>query len=151
MTANPVLRNKVDIAVSRASVFEDSYLVLTKLQPAQLEGKLNIQFFGEDALDYGGVSREWFFSLSKEMMNPYYGLFQPASGDQYLLQINPFSSVNPNHLSYFQFVGRVVGLAVRHAQYLEGGFIMPIYKVFLGKAIGVDDMYRCKRHVYTLP
>lgn len=42
-----------------------------KHRPEQLEGKLQIQFFGEDALDYGGVSREWFYSLSKELFNPY--------------------------------------------------------------------------------
>lgn len=27
-------------------------------------------------LDYGGVAREFFFLLSKEMFNPYYGLFE---------------------------------------------------------------------------
>jgi hypothetical protein len=82
-TGMPLL--KVDIAVSRDRIFEDSYLIIMKLRPDQLEGKLQIQFFGEDALDYGGVSREWFYSLSKEMMNPYYGLFQPSSNDQCVL------------------------------------------------------------------
>ena len=77
---------KVDIAVSRDTIFEDSYMILMKLKPEQLEGKLQIQFFGEDALDYGGVSREWFYSLSKELFNPYYGLFQPSGSDQFMLQ-----------------------------------------------------------------
>ena len=131
---------KVDVPISRENVFEDSFMVIMKLRPDQLEGKLNIQFFGEDALDYGGVSREWFFSLSKEMMNPYYGLFQPAPSDQYMLQINPLSTVNPNHLSYFQFVGRVIGLAIKHGQHVEGGFIMPLYKVLLGKDVNLEDM-----------
>eukprot|EP00039_Didymoeca_costata_P029545 m.25094 g.25094 ORF g.25094 m.25094 type:complete len:915 (+) comp7676_c0_seq1:317-3061(+) len=139
-SAKPAPQLKVEIAVSRDAVFEDSYMVLMKLKPEQLEGKLHITFFGEDALDYGGVSREWFFSLSREMLNPYYGLFQPAGGDQYLLQINAASGVNPSHLAYFQFVGRVIGLAVKHAQYLEGGFIMPIYKLLLGKGVSLDDM-----------
>ena len=31
---------------------------------------------GEAGLDYGGVAREWFYLLSKEMFNPYYGLFE---------------------------------------------------------------------------
>lgn len=38
--------------------------------------RLWIEFDGEVGLDYGGVSREWFFLLSKEMFNPYYGLFE---------------------------------------------------------------------------
>jgi E3 ubiquitin-protein ligase NEDD4 len=46
------------------------------------------------------------------MFNPYYGLFEQLSSDQYLININPHSSINPDHLSYFRFVGRVMGLAV---------------------------------------
>jgi hypothetical protein len=56
--------------------------------------------------------REWFYQLSREMLNPYYGLFEQLSSDQYLLAINPNSSINPDHLSYFRFIGRIMGLAV---------------------------------------
>ena len=59
---------------------------------------------------------------------------------RYMLQVNPLSSVNPDHLSYFRFVGRVLGLAVKHGQYVEGGFTMPLYKMLLGKRVSLDDM-----------
>lgn len=32
-----------------------------------------IEFDGEKGLDYGGVAREWFFLISKEMFNPAVG------------------------------------------------------------------------------
>ena len=35
-----------------------------------------MEFEGEVGLDYGGVARDWFYYLSKEMFNPYYGLFE---------------------------------------------------------------------------
>jgi hypothetical protein len=38
--------------------------------------RLWIIFDGERGLDYGGISREWFLILSREMFNPYYGLFE---------------------------------------------------------------------------
>jgi len=38
--------------------------------------RLWIVFDGERGLDYGGLSREWFLILSREMFNPYYGLFE---------------------------------------------------------------------------
>jgi len=38
--------------------------------------RLWIIFDGERGLDYGGLSREWFLILSREMFNPYYGLFE---------------------------------------------------------------------------
>lgn len=41
-----------------------------------LNYRLWIEFEGEKSYDYGGVSREWFHVLSKEIFNPYYGLFE---------------------------------------------------------------------------
>jgi len=48
-----------------------------------------VKFQGEDALDYGGVSREWLFLLSQEVFNPSYCLFEYSAHDNYILQINP--------------------------------------------------------------
>ena len=45
-------------------------------RPDVLKARLWIEFESEKGLDYGGVAREWFFLLSKEMFNPYYGLFE---------------------------------------------------------------------------
>jgi len=69
--------NKLEIKVSRANVFEDSYRILHCVTRIDLlKTKLWIEFDGEEVLDYGGASREWFYLLSKEMFNPYYGLFE---------------------------------------------------------------------------
>ena len=73
------------------------------MQVDVLKTKLWIEFDGEVGLDYGGVAREWFYLLSKEMFNPYYGLFEYSAVDNYTLQINPNSGVcNEDHLSYFK-------------------------------------------------
>ena len=42
--------------------------------------------------------REWFFLLSHEVLNPMYCLFEYANKNNYSLQINPASYVNPDHL-----------------------------------------------------
>lgn len=57
--------------------------------------RLMVKFRGEEGLDYGGVAREWLYLLSHEMLNPQYGLFQYSREDNYTLQINSDSSVNP--------------------------------------------------------
>lgn len=44
------------------------------------------------------------------------------------------------HLSYFHFVGRVMGLAVFHGHHLDGGFTLPFYKMLLNKPINLDDI-----------
>lgn len=57
--------------------------------------------------------REWFFHLSHEVLNPMYCLFEYASNNNYTLQINPGSSVNPEHLHYFKFIGRFIAMVSR--------------------------------------
>ena len=44
------------------------------------------------------------------MLNPMYCLFEYAESSNYALQINPASGVNPEHLTYFRFVGRVIAM-----------------------------------------
>lgn len=128
------------LEVSRAEIFEESYRSIMKLRPKDLRKRLMVKFRGEEGLDYGGVAREWLHLLSQQMLNPYYGLFCYSREDNYTLHINPDSSVNPEHLSYFHFVGRVMGLAVFHGHHLDGGFTLPFYKMLLNKAIVLDDI-----------
>ncbi|XP_052221351.1 E3 ubiquitin-protein ligase SMURF2-like isoform X1 [Dreissena polymorpha] len=128
------------LEVSREEIFEDSYRQVMKMRAKDLRKRLMVKFKGEEGLDYGGVAREWFCLLSHEMLNPYYGLFQYARDDIYTLQINPDSGVNPEHLSYFHFVGRILGMAIFHGHYLDGGFTMPLYKQLLGKPVILEDL-----------
>ncbi|XP_069066118.1 E3 ubiquitin-protein ligase SMURF1 isoform X4 [Pleurodeles waltl] len=128
------------IEVSREEIFEESYRQVMKMRPKDLKKRLMVKFRGEEGLDYGGVAREWLYLLCHEMLNPYYGLFQYSTDNIYMLQINPDSSINPDHLSYFHFVGRIMGLAVFHGHYINGGFTVPFYKQLLGKPIQLSDL-----------
>ena len=60
--------------------------------------------------DFLSLFREWFFHLSHDVLNPMYCLFEYASNSNYSLQINPASSVNPDHLVYFRFIGRFIAM-----------------------------------------
>ncbi|XP_045601992.2 E3 ubiquitin-protein ligase SMURF2 isoform X3 [Procambarus clarkii] len=134
--------------IPRGEVFEESYRQIMKMRPKDLRKRLMVKFKGEEGLDYGGVAREWLYLLSHEMLNPYYGLFQYSRDDIYTLQINPDSSVNPEHLSYFHFVGRVIGMAIFHGHYIDGGFSMPFYKMLLNKLIILDDIEAVDPHLH---
>jgi hypothetical protein len=105
-----------------------------------LRRHLNICFDGEAGLDYGGVAREWFFLLSHEILNPMYCLFEYSVADSYTLAISPNSGVNPDHLTYFRFIGRFLALAVFHDKYIDRGFTMAFYKQMLRKALTLTDM-----------
>ncbi|XP_012137124.1 SMAD specific E3 ubiquitin protein ligase isoform X2 [Megachile rotundata] len=128
------------LEVSRNEIFEESYRLIMKMRPKDMRKRLMVKFRGEEGLDYGGVAREWLYLLSHEMLNPQYGLFQYSRDDNYTLQINPDSGINPEHLSYFHFAGRIIGIAVFHGHHIDGGFTTPFYKMLLNKAITLTDI-----------
>nr|XP_057944449.1 E3 ubiquitin-protein ligase NEDD4-like isoform X2 [Doryrhamphus excisus] len=134
--------NRFELKVRRNAVLEDSYRQILLVKRAELlKARLWVEFEGEKGLDYGGLAREWFFLMSKEMFNPYYGLFEYSATDNYTLQINPNSGLcNEDHLTYFKCIGRVAGMAVFHGKLLDAFFIRPFYKMMLQKPITLQDM-----------
>lgn len=135
-----ILPGQCHIKVRRDHIFEDSYQEIMRQTPEDLKKRLMIKFDGEEGLDYGGVSREFFFLLSHDMFNPFYCLFEYSSHDNYTLQINPNSEINPEHLNYFKFIGRVVGLGVFHRRFLDAFFVGALYKMMLHKKVVLQDM-----------
>lgn len=135
-----ILPGQCHIKVRRDHIFEDSYQEIMRQTPEDLKKRLMIKFDGEEGLDYGGVSREFFFLLSHEMFNPFYCLFEYSAHDNYTLQINPNSNINPEHLNYFKFIGRVVGLGVFHRRFLDAFFVGALYKMMLHKKVILQDM-----------
>ncbi|XP_053849237.1 E3 ubiquitin-protein ligase Itchy homolog isoform X3 [Vidua macroura] len=130
----------IKITVSRKTLFEDSFQQIMSFSPQDLRRRLWVIFPGEEGLDYGGVAREWFFLLSHEVLNPMYCLFEYAGKDNYCLQINPASYINPDHLKYFRFIGRFIAMALFHGKFIDTGFSLPFYKRILNKAVGLKDL-----------
>ncbi|CAH2285520.1 NEDD4-like E3 ubiquitin- ligase WWP1 isoform X1 [Pelobates cultripes] len=134
------LPSHVKITVSRQTLFEDSFQQIMALKPYDLRRRLYVMFRGEEGLDYGGLAREWFFLLSHEVLNPMYCLFEYAGKSNYCLQINPASTINPDHLSYFCFIGRFIAMALFHGKFIDTGFSLPFYKRMLSKKLTIKDL-----------
>lgn len=97
--------------IRRKHVFEDSFNLFVHRNADELRGRLHITFQNEEGVDAGGLSREFFAILAKEMFNQNYALFT-STEDGCTFQPNSNSSINPDDLRYFRFVGRIVGKAV---------------------------------------
>ncbi|XP_077055203.1 NEDD4-like E3 ubiquitin-protein ligase WWP1 [Siphateles boraxobius] len=134
------LASHVKITVSRQTLFEDSFQQIMNFKPYDLRRRLYVIFRGEEGLDYGGLAREWFFLLSHEVLNPMYCLFEYAGKSNYCLQINPASTINPDHLSYFCFIGRFIAMALFHGKFIDTGFSLPFYKRMLNKKLILKDL-----------
>ncbi|TYZ59725.1 hypothetical protein PybrP1_006637 [[Pythium] brassicae (nom. inval.)] len=131
--------SSVRIPVRREHIFEDSYYALRMRSGQELRRKLHISFTGEEGIDAGGVTREWYMILAREIFNPNYVLFTSAA-DSPTFQPNPLSYVNKDHLSYFEFVGKVLGKAVADGQLLDAHFTRSFYKHILQLPISYHDM-----------
>ncbi|XP_003383206.1 PREDICTED: uncharacterized protein LOC100640398 [Amphimedon queenslandica] len=126
--------SRLKFNLRREHLLEDAYEHVMKSEIRHLQRKrLNISFRGEDGLDYGGPSREFFFLLSRNIFNPYFGLFEYSANDTYTIQISPTSSFIQNNLDWFRFAGRIVGLVIAQGFLLDVFFTRPTYKSILGK------------------
>jgi E3 ubiquitin-protein ligase HUWE1 len=133
--------NSLQLAVRRDHVFLDSYKALYYKSGEEIKnGKLNIRFNGEEGIDAGGVSREWFAVMARQMFNPDYALFNPVASDRTTFHPNKLSGINDEHLSFFKFIGRVIGKALYEGRLLDAHFSRAVYRRMLGKSVSLKDM-----------
>ncbi|TBU55065.1 hypothetical protein BD310DRAFT_1041405 [Dichomitus squalens] len=131
----------LQLNVRRQRVFEDSFQYLQRKTGEQIKyGKLSVRFYDEEGVDAGGVTREWFQILARQMFDPNYALFQPCAADKLTYQPNRASWVNPEHLSFFKFVGRVIGKAIYDGRLLDAYFARSLYRQLLGKQVDYKDV-----------
>ncbi|GLT57481.1 hypothetical protein SLA2020_304490 [Shorea laevis] len=127
------------ISVRRAYILEDSYNQL-RMRPTQdLKGRLNVNFQGEEGVDAGGLTREWYQLLSRVIFDKGALLFTTV-GNNATFQPNPNSVYQTEHLSYFKFVGRVVAKALYDGQLLDVYFTRSFYKHILGVKVTYHDI-----------
>uniref|UniRef100_A0AAX7UUN6 HECT-type E3 ubiquitin transferase n=1 Tax=Astatotilapia calliptera TaxID=8154 RepID=A0AAX7UUN6_ASTCA len=120
---------KIKLLIRREHLLEGTFNQVMAYSRKELQrNKLYVTFLGEEGLDYSGPSREFFFLLSQELFNPYYGLFEYSANDTYTVQISPMSAFVENHLEWFRFSGRILGLALIHQYLLDAFFTRPFYK-----------------------
>ena len=94
------------MTMDRANILECAINLLTD---QVLCKTIRVRFNDEPGIDLGGVSREFFELLGEALVNPNYALFEEVGGK---FRPNPNSSINPNHLFYFNFTGKFLAKAV---------------------------------------
>jgi hypothetical protein len=129
----------ITLYIRRSQIFTDAYSQLCHLNANELKGKLNIEFTGERGQDVGGLTRDFYIELSKEMFNQDYSLFKNSdNGSSYMP--NPKSYVQPDHIRYFKFIGRVIGKAMFDGCLLECYFVRSMYKMMIGQKLSFKDL-----------
>lgn len=136
-----VSTNTINLNVRRPYIFQDTFTQLTGRTGAELRAaKLNIRFHGEQGVDAGGLTREWYAELCKQMFNPDNGLFLPSAVDSVAMQPNRMSGINQDHLMFFKFVGRIIAKAIVDGRLLDCHFTRAFYKHMLGLPVNLADL-----------
>uniref|UniRef100_A0A3B5KKE0 HECT-type E3 ubiquitin transferase n=1 Tax=Xiphophorus couchianus TaxID=32473 RepID=A0A3B5KKE0_9TELE len=132
---------KLKVTIRRDHLLEDAFNQIMCYSRKDLQrSKFYVSFVGEEGLDYSGPSREFFFLVSRELFNPYYGLFEYSANDTYTVQISPMSAFVDNHHEWFRFSGRILGLALIHQYLLDAFFTRPFYKGLLRIPCDLSDL-----------
>lgn len=129
------------VCVDRENVLRTSYFQVMAKSPEEFRTqRMEVRIMGERGLDYGGVTREWFGLLVKDLVDPNLALFEFSAEDKTTVVPCRVSHLNPEHLSYFKFVGRIIAKAVLDNSLVNLHLSKFIYKYILGRSCGVEDV-----------
>ncbi|KYN30806.1 Ubiquitin-protein ligase E3A [Trachymyrmex septentrionalis] len=132
---NPYLRLKV----RRDHLIDDALVELEMVameNPSDLKKQLVVEFEGEQGVDEGGVSKEFFQLVVEEIFNPDFGMFTTQEDTQ-MTWFNPTSFESD---AQFTLIGIVIGLAIYNNVILDVRFPMVVYRKLLGRKGGFPDL-----------
>ena len=141
----PPERGANQLTVRRAHLLEDAIAgfqaLVRKGGSDELRKPLQVVFAGEEGLDAGGVAREFFHLVSKQLFNVDLGLFSFAGTDNVTYQINPQSgAANEDHLLWFRFAGQLLGRALLDGHVVEANLCLPLYRHILGAPLTLREL-----------
>ncbi|KAJ7168585.1 HECT-domain-containing protein [Mycena filopes] len=138
------------ITVRRESIAQDGF---DRLRDANLRGRIGITFidkFGEEeaGIDGGGVFKEFFTSLCKEVFDTDRGLWLANKKNE--LYPNPHSYATEQHsLNWYRFIGRIIGKAMYEGILVDIAFAGFFLAKWLGKQSFLDDLASLDPELYN--
>uniref|UniRef100_A0A3Q1GUS9 HECT and RLD domain containing E3 ubiquitin protein ligase 3 n=1 Tax=Acanthochromis polyacanthus TaxID=80966 RepID=A0A3Q1GUS9_9TELE len=121
--------------VRRNHLVSDTLRELTMYSDVDLKKPLKVIFDGEEAVDAGGVTKEFFLLLLKELMDPVYGMFTHYK-DSNLLWFSDKCFVEQN---WFHLIGIICGLAIYNSTVVDLHFPLALYKKLLNVLPTLED------------
>ncbi|KAF8638999.1 hypothetical protein AX17_001801 [Amanita inopinata Kibby_2008] len=137
------------IAVRRGSVAQDGF---DKLADADLKMPIEITFidqFGQEeaGIDGGGVFKEFFTSLCKEVFDTDRGLWLTNQKNE--LYPNPHAyATEPHSLNWYRFIGRILGKAMYEGILVDVAFAGFFLAKWLGRQSFLDDLSSLDPELY---
>jgi len=97
---------------------------------------LQVKFHGEEAEDVGGVKKEFFMLLLREILDPKYGMFKEYEETRTIW----FSSDSLEDGVMYFLIGLLCGLAIYNFIIIDLPFPLALYKKLLREPVGLNDI-----------
>jgi E3 ubiquitin-protein ligase HUWE1 len=111
---------------------------------------MKVYFVGEDGLDAGGLTREWFTLVLSEMIRPEFGLFVSDPTNDRRYSVSPTAALaQPEAGFYFEFLGRLLGKALLDSIPAPIRFTQLFYKLLLGLPPHISDLATVDPQLYA--
>uniref|UniRef100_J3S1J2 Putative E3 ubiquitin-protein ligase HERC4-like n=1 Tax=Crotalus adamanteus TaxID=8729 RepID=J3S1J2_CROAD len=124
------------LIVRRENIVGDAMEVLRKTQNLDYKKPLKVIFVGEEAVDAGGVRKEFFLLIMRELLDPKYGMFRYDENSRLIW----FSDKTFEDSDLFHLIGVVCGLAIYNFTIVELHFPLALYKKLLNKKPSLEDL-----------
>ena len=138
-------RNKFNLVLNirRDHLIEDTLNEVSK-PGLNLQNKLKVKFAGEQGVDEGGVRKEFFILLIRQIFDPKYGMFSYNEKTR-LYWFNHYT-FEPK--IKYELIGIIFGLAIYNNTILDVKLPITIYKKLLGIKPDLEDMKECDPELY---
>ncbi|KAL5107296.1 putative E3 ubiquitin-protein ligase HERC4 [Taenia crassiceps] len=132
----PLVQTYVVFEVSRSRLISDTLDHLAMHSAADLKRPLKVRFSDEEAIDDGGVLKEFFILIMRELLNPAYGMFKEYPESRMLW----FNESNMESPSMFNMVGALCGLAIYNSIIIDLCFPTALFKKLLDEDPTLEDL-----------
>lgn len=122
------------IKVRRDNLLHDSFEFFSTHEE-ELKKAIRVEFIGEPGIDAGGLKKEWFLLLVRELFDPTLGLFTEDEESGYCW----FNTVSSQPLKFYKLTGVALGLALYNSTNLDINFPPGMFKRLLGCPYNLKD------------
>ena len=127
--------------VRRSHAIRDTLIQLDEKSTHELRKQLRVTFLGEEGIDEGGVQKEFFQVIVKEMLEEKYGMFE-TQPDSRLAWFSRSGAPDAEILKEYNLIGRLFGLAIYNGVILDVNFPRAMYKKMLAYAPDMSDLHQ---------
>ncbi|KAJ1891559.1 hypothetical protein LPJ81_005722, partial [Coemansia sp. IMI 209127] len=135
------------LEVRRDSLVRDTLYQLDLKMSQDLRKQLKVRFVGEEGVDEGGVQKEFFQLIVRDVFSSKYGIFKANSESQYYWFLSQ-TSPSKDMLEEIWLTGQLIGLAVYNGVILDIHLPPVMYKKLLGMSATTEDLREIDPELY---